>query len=257
MSSQPKRPPRGERLEGRVVLVTGAGRGIGAAIAQRCSEAGARVTVNYLEQEDTARRVVKDIASEGGDAIAIRADVRQSDETRRLVDETLDEFGRLDVLINNAHTPFSITEFSSLMWEDIQTQMDGVLRSAYLCTAAALPHLYTSSDAAIVNISSVTVTKPVVGMTHRTIAKAALDGFTRSLAVELAPGGIRVNGIAVGWTHTDQLSQFSESELRARTDEIPLNRLASPREVAECAVFLASALSSYLTGAVIPCSGGL
>lgn len=244
-------------LKNKTILVTGSGRGIGAAIAVRCAEEGARVVVNYLQDKVAAETTVSAIRNSGGKGIAIQANVRDPLQTESLVSQTVRTFGTLDVLINNAHTPFEQTSFENLTWEQIDEQISGTLRSAFHCSQFTLPHLKRGPSSSILNVSSVTVRLPEVGFSHRNIAKAALEELTRCLAVELADTGIRVNGLSVGWTDTDQTKSFSADYIQRKTSEIPMKRFARPEEIADAAIFLISPLSTYITGTVLPVAGGL
>jgi 3-oxoacyl-[acyl-carrier protein] reductase len=241
----------------RVVVVTGSGRGIGAAIAIRLAQSGARVAVNYFKDKDSAFQVLSRIRSTEGDAILVQADVREPDQARRLIDEAVSAFGRLDALINNAHTLFERASILDLSWEQIQEQIDGSLRSSFYCSKYAIPYMKVGKCPAILNISSVTAQLPEMGFAHRNVAKAALEGFTRCLAVETAPLGIRVNALSVGWTETNQLGEFCVDFLDRKKLDIPMKRFASPEEIAEIAFFMLSPVSSYMTSVVLPVTGGL
>ena len=241
----------------RTILVTGAGRGIGAAIATRCAAAGLQVVVNYLNNHDAARETLRRVEAAGGDGILIQADVREEGDVRRLVKSATDAYGGIDALVNNAHTPFAPATMPEVEWPEVQAQIDGTLRSAFLCTKAALPFLRVGAAPAILNVSSVTVAVPASGFLCRDVAKAALEGLTRSVAHELAPLGIRVNALSAGWTETDQLKSMPAATRESARGSIPLRRFADPTEIAEAALFLISPRSSYLTGTVFPASGGL
>ena len=244
-------------LKDKVVLITGSGRGLGSEIAVRCAEQGARIAVNFLRDTVAAEGTLNRIRQVGGEGILVQADVRDPDQAHRLIEAATDAFSGLDVLINNAHTPFQWVGISELAWEQMQEQLDGTLHSSFNCTKFALPHLAVSDCPAILNISSITARLPERGYAHRNIAKAALEEFTQCLAVELCEMGIRVNALSVGWTETDQLADLPESYLEQKRQEIPLRRFASPSEIAEVAAFMISSASSYITGTVLPVAGGL
>jgi len=244
-------------LRPRVVLVTGSGRGIGAELARRCAEAGYAVCVNYLENEGTAEETYERVRAFGHPCHLSRADVRLATDVEQLVNETVSRLGGLDVLINNAHTPFTPKPFAELTWDGLQEQYDGIIRSAFLCTKAALPFLRKGISPTVLNMSSVTVMHPEVGFLHRDTAKAALETFTRSMSVELANDGIRVNALSIGWTCTEQLGKLDDDFLLRKQQEIPLKRFAEPREIAEAALFLISPGASYVTGSILSVDGGL
>lgn len=241
----------------RVVLVTGSGRGIGAEVASRCAEMGYAVCVNYLKNERTARQTFGRIQAFGHPSHLCQADVRVSHDVERLVRRTVSNLGGLDVLVNNAHTLFRPKNFQKLTWAEFQEQFEGTVRSAFLCTKVALPFLRKGISPAILNISSVTILQPQPGFVHRDTAKAALETFTRSVSIELATEGVRMNALSVGWTFTDQLKNVGNALLGSIERGIPLRRFAQPREIAEAALFLISPAASYLTGMVMPVDGGI
>lgn len=245
------------RLEHSVIVVTGSARGIGAAIAERCAQEGASVIINYLINDKIASETLENIKKSGGSGISVKADVRKPNDASRLIRKTIEAFGRLDILVNNSHTPFEFVDFENVTWKMIAEQIDGTLRSSYNCIKYALPYLEQGDTSAILNISSITVNHPVPGFCHRNVAKAALEGLTRSLAIELIDSGIRVNALAVGWTHTDQTGGLPKEYLADMSVSIPMRRFATPNEIAKAAVFLISPMSSYITGTVLPIAGGL
>ena len=244
-------------LEGKTVLVTGSGRGIGSAIVVRCAREGAKVVINYLHNRESAENTLAVVQNNGGEGILIKADVRENQEVHKLISETVRVFGGIDILINNAHTPFQPTLFENLTWNDILTQVEGVLSNAFYCIKHALPYLERSSSGVILNMSSITVRVPEKGFCHRNVAKAALEGLTHSLANELAEKGVRVNALSVGWTETDQLKHFPLEYRVQKAATIPMRRFAVPEEIADSALYFVSQLSNYTTGTVFPVAGGL
>lgn len=246
-----------KRIDGKVILITGSGRGIGSAIACKCAKEGAEVIVNYLENEKTAQETVDKIKTCGGSAIPIQADVTDNRQCCKLIDEVCKIYNRLDIVVNNAHRPFIPMAFNRLEWNDLMDQFKGTFGNAFFCTKYALPLLRKSKESVILNMSSYTVCRPEVGFISRNIAKAAIEALTRSLAIELASDNIRVNTMSIGWTKTDQLQGYSKEYMSQMKSGIPLGRLATPDEIAETAMFLVSPMSSYMTGTILPVAGGL
>jgi 3-oxoacyl-[acyl-carrier protein] reductase len=249
-------------LQGKAVLVTGASRGIGAAIAQAFAAQGASVAVNFLKDSGAAQQVVDACVKAGGDAVALQADVTVPEQATSLVARTIEAFGRLDVLVNNAFAPYAFdperrTTFGALAWPDYLRQFEGSVGAAFHMCHAALPHLRARAQGAIVNIASDLVEDPVVPYHDYGTAKSALVGFSRQLAAELGPQGVRVNCVAPGLVHPTAGSagtraSFRESIMAAT----PLRRLARPEDVAGPVVFLASAASAFITGQVLLVDGG-
>jgi 3-oxoacyl-[acyl-carrier protein] reductase len=248
---------------GQVVLVTGASRGIGAAVARAFAEQEATVAVNFLRDADAAQEVVRQCKAAGGDAFAVQADVTDAAQAGQLVERVAQEAGRIDALVNNAFRAYAFDPeqrqvFGELAWSDYQAQFEGSVGAAFHMCRAVLPHFRRRAEGSIVNIVSNLVEHPVVPYHDYTTAKAALVGFSRNLASELGPLGIRVNCVAPGLVHPTTGSagtraQFRESLLAAT----PLRRLARPEDIAGPVLFLASKWSGFVTGQVLLVDGGL
>jgi 3-oxoacyl-[acyl-carrier protein] reductase len=246
-----------EKLEGKVAVVTGASKGIGASIALQLSAEGAAVVVNYAASKEGAERVVAKIAAKGGRAKAVQADVAKKADIQRLFAETKAAFGRLDILVNNA----GIYEFSPLEAitpEHFHKQFDLNVLGLLLTTQEAVKH-FGPSGGSIVNISSVVATLAPPNGSVYSGTKAAVNAITKSLAKELGPSKIRVNAINPGMVETEGLhaAGIPESDFRRQVEaQTPLGRIGQPQDIAPAAVFLASSDSGWITGETLYISGG-
>ncbi len=236
-------------------VVTGASRGIGAAIAAELARSGYGVCVNYLSSGAAAERVVASIEREGGRAIAVRADVRDDAAVREMVADAAEAFGGLRVLVNNVGTSAHAT-LDALSPADWNNAIASNLSSAFYAAKAALPYLRREPWARIINIASL---RAMIGSDHGVqyaAAKAGLLGLTKSLALELAPA-ITVNAVSPGYTRTDMTRASLEREEEKIASRIPARRVAEPREIARLVAFLASEDAGYITGQTINQNGGI
>lgn len=250
-------------FQGKVVLVTGASRGIGAAIAKAFAQQGATVVVNYLSNDAAAAEVVEACQAAGGDAWAVKADVGSETAVRVMVDEVVREFGQIDVVVNNAFSPYAFdpqarSRFDELSWSDYRSQFDGTVGAAFNVCRAVLPLFTQRAQGSIVNIVSNLVENPVVAYHDYTTAKAALVAFSRNLASEFGPLGIRVNCVAPGLVYPTEASRATRESFReSLIAATPLRRIARPEDVAGPVLFLASDWSGFMTGQVLFVDGGL
>lgn len=250
-------------LSGKVALVTGGGRGIGAAIAKGLAAAGATVVVNYRQDEAAAEAVAAACRAAGGEGVPWRADVTDPAAVAALAEDLSDEFGRLDALICNAFAPMSFDAearkpFRDLRWEDYRRQFEGSVGASFVICHALLPLMERHPGGSIVTIASDLVERPSVPYHDYVTAKSGLVGFTRALAADLGPLGIRANCIAPGLVWPTEASRQAREELKqAIAAATPLRRLATPQDVAGTALFLVSELASFVTGQTIHVDGGL
>lgn len=251
------------KFHDRAILVTGASRGIGAAIARAFAAEGGIVIVNYRANEAAAEAVAAECRTVGGEALAIAADVTSPDAVATMATRIAEEVGRLDVVVNNAFAPYRFdpdnrARFWETPWEAYEQQFDGAVKAAYTVSRTMLPLLQRRSDAAIINLASDLVTRPSIPYHDYTTAKAALVGFSRNLAAELGPLGIRVNCVAPGLVYPTQASEATPEEVREMLiAQTPLRRIATPADVAGPVLFLASAWSGFVTGQTLHVDGGL
>ena len=239
------------RLAEKVAIVTGGSRGIGRAIAIRLAEAGARVVVNYRDNEQAAAEVKAEIERAGGAAHIVRGSVAETGAATAMVNEAVRRFGRLDILVNNAGI---LTRQFAMMTkpESWRNTIDVNLSGPFYCAQAALVQLVEQRAGSIINIASVGAIRGLRGQASYASAKAGLLALTRTLACEVARYGVRVNAIAPGFIATDMLSERDVAEAKA----VPLG-LGQPDDVAHMAVFLASDLARYITGQTMIVDGGL
>ncbi|MGP0065609.1 MAG: SDR family NAD(P)-dependent oxidoreductase [Isosphaeraceae bacterium] len=245
------------KLSGRVAVVTGASKGIGASIALHLAAEGAAVVVNYASSKEGADRVVGEIVGNGGKAIAVRANVADQADIRRLFAEAKQAFGRLDILVNNA----GIYEFATIEGvtaEHFHKMFDLNVLGLLLATQEAVKY-FGDSGGNIVNISSVVATLAPPATSVYSATKAAVNAVTRSLAQELGPRNIRVNAINPGMVETEGVhaAGFADSDFRKQVEsQTPLGRIGQPKDIAPAAVFLASSDSAWLTGETLYIAGG-
>lgn len=244
------------RFEGKVALVTGASRGIGRAIALALAAEGADVAVNYAGSEAAAKEVAAEIEAMGRKAFVIQADIASTEASTAMVDAVVKEFGRVDVLVNNA----GITRDGLLMRmkeEDWDAVITTNLKGVFNCTKAAIKYMMKQKSGNIVNISSIVGVMGNAGQANYCAAKAGVIGFTKATAKEVAARGIRVNAIAPGFIKTDMTSVLSEKVVETMLAGIPLNRLGETEDIAKAVLFLASSDANYITGQTLHVDGGM
>jgi len=244
------------KLEGQVAVVTGASRGIGRAIAIKLASMGARVVVNYRSNQAAAEQVLDLIRQQGGQAIAVRADVSVFADAQRLIQTALDQWGKVDILVNNAGTTRD-TLLVRMTEEDWDLVLDTDLKSAFNCTKAAQRPMIKQRYGRIVNISSVAGIAGNAGQANYTAAKAGLIGFTKAVAKEVGSRNITVNAIAPGYIPTDLSSSIPPELIAKGMDMTPLGHPGTTEDIANAVAFLVSDDASYITGQVLAVDGGL
>jgi 3-oxoacyl-[acyl-carrier protein] reductase len=252
------------QLHDMVVLVTGASRGVGAALARALGAAGARVCVNFHRSADAAAAVVADVTAAGGHAFAHQADVPDADAVSDMVEAIVARYGRIDAVINNALPAYSFdpsapyTKLETIRWEHFQTQFEGAVRAAFNTARAAAPHMQARGYGKIVNIATNLIYNPVVTYHDYTAAKAAMVGLTRTLATELGPQGIRVNLVAGGLLSVTDASKVTTPEVfQYVANASPLRRVVTTEDFARAVLFFVAAESDPITGQSIAVDGGL
>ncbi|CEQ27904.1 3-oxoacyl-[acyl-carrier-protein] reductase [Paraclostridium sordellii] len=243
-------------LNGKVALITGGSRGIGKAIAIKLASYKANIVINYTSNKEHALKVKEEIESYGVKSIVIKCDVSKSDEVNNMIEEVVKEFGQIDILVNNA----GITRDGLLMRmkeEDFDSVIDINLKGVFNCTKSATKYMMKKRYGKIINISSVVGLIGNAGQANYCASKAGVIGLTKSSARELASRNINVNAIAPGFIDTDMTSVLNENLKETMLKNIPQNRFGSPEDVANLVSFLASDMSSYITGQIINVDGGM
>lgn len=246
-------------LKGKVALVTGSSSGIGRATAEALAANGARVAINFHRNEAGADAARKSIVDRGGRAIVVQADVTRASDVESLVKQAVAELGPIDILVNNAGSlieRLKILELSEERWDEV---IDLNLKSAFLCCKAVAGSMMERKTGAIINLSSIAGRNGgALGSIHYSTAKGGLITFTKGLAKELGPFGVRVNAVSPGVIDTPYHEQFSTPEaMKSYVGMIPLGRIGTPAEVAQVICFLASDAASYLAGETIEINGGM
>ncbi|MFN5444046.1 MAG: 3-oxoacyl-[acyl-carrier-protein] reductase [Crocinitomicaceae bacterium] len=243
-------------LQDKVVLITGASRGIGKAIAEECVNQGAKVAFTYISSEEKAKALEAELTANGGVAKGFKSDAGDFEQAQKLVDDVVAEFGTVDVLVNNA----GITRDTLLMrmteqqWDEV---INTNLKSAFNLTKAVQKPMLKARYGSIINMSSVVGVSGNAGQANYAASKAGLIGFTKSVAQELGSRNIRCNAIAPGFIETEMTGALDEKVVQEWRNSIPLKRGGSPLDVANATVFLASDMSAYVTGQTLHVCGGM
>lgn len=243
------------KLDSKVALITGSTKGIGRETALALAREGMKVIVNFSKDTNAAKKVETDLKNIDAEYLIIQANIMHHETVEEMIAKAVDHFGQIDVLVNNAGITADATasKMSYQLWHDVlQTNLNG----AFYCTKACLPIMYSKKSGVIVNISSIMGIIGNYGQINYSASKAALIGFTKTLAKESAKNGVRVNAIAPGFVETEMLLTIPESARQEHLKRIPLGRFAKPQEIANLVCFLSSEASSYINGQVIVIDGG-
>ena len=243
-------------LKDKVALITGASRGIGAASAKAIANHGATVVINYIKSKDKAEELLDEIKKAGGSGMVFQADVRDQGAVNDMVESTLKEFGKIDVLVNNANINFPIRPFIELTWDQIEAKILGEMKALYNCSQAVLKDMLNRKSGKLVFVSSSLSRFPGFGFSAHAAAKSAMDSLAKVMAMELGPSGITVNVVGPGLTLTDATAGQPKEVHEQVAAITPLRRLGMPDDIAGVVLFLASSLSDYLNGEYIPVTGG-
>lgn len=244
-------------LAGKVAVVTGSSRGIGAATARLLAAHGARVTVNFHLNRDRGEEVLASIREQGGEGILVQADVTNPGQVNSLIQETVDTLGPVDILVNNANIYFPIKAFLEYTWDDFENKLLQEMKAAFHPCKAVAAGMARRRSGCIINVSSGLSRQPGLGFCAHTSAKSALDGFSKALAQELGPHGIRVNVVAPGLTLTDATAGQPKEMLDAIAQHTPLRRVGEPEDVAGAVLFFCTDWARFVSGAYLPVSGGI
>lgn len=243
-------------LTGKTALVTGAGRGIGRAIALTLARAGADVAVNYSGSQEAAEQVVREIEALGRKAVALQADISREEECRRLFDETAEALGDVDILVNNAG--ITRDNLAVRMSEgEFDAVLDTNLKGAFFCMKLAGKMMMKKRSGRIISISSISGVRGNAGQINYCAAKAGVIGMTKCLARELAGRNVTVNAVAPGYIDTDMTAVLPEKVRTNVLAQVPLGRMGRPEDIAEAVAFLAFEGAGYITGQVIQVDGGM
>lgn len=243
-------------LKGKNAIVTGASRGIGRAIALKLAELGCNLVLNYRSDVNSVQEVVKEIEAMGVKALVVQGDVSSFEEAKKIVDAAKENLGSIDILVNNA----GITKDTLIMRmkeEDFDKVIEVNLKGAFNCIRHAVPIMIKQKSGRIINISSVVGLSGNAGQVNYAAAKAGIIGITKSVAKEIASRGITVNAVAPGFIETDMTEVLGDKVKENIKASIPLNRLGEPADIANTVAFLASDMSTYITGQVISVDGGM
>ena len=240
----------------RTYVITGASRGIGKGAALCLAKSGANIIINYNKNEEAARQTAREVMALGGECEIFKADISSFSLAKEMIDFSISRFGKVDGLVNNAGIALPISPFDLTEKEDWERVFSVNVFGAFNCTKAVLHHMISNKAGSIVNVSSVWGISGGSCEAVYSASKSALIGFTKAMAKELAPSGIRVNAVAPGIIKTEMNSHLNESELLEIERDIPLGKMGTIEDIGKIIAFLCSEKSSYITGEIIKADGG-
>jgi len=243
-------------LNEKVAVITGSSRGIGAATAILLAKAGANVVINYHRSEKEALDVLEKVKATGQKGITVQADVRKKEDVKKLVDQTIHAFGKVDILISNANIAFAFKPFMEMSWDEFSNKLNDEMRSAFHLCQEVVPHMEKQGGGKIVLISSGLSRTPAEGFIAHGTAKAAIVTFAKYLAQELGPKNIATNVIAPGLVLTDATKDQPQEMHESIRSFTPLKRLAEPEDVAGAVLSMVADWNTYVNGAYLPVNGG-
>jgi len=243
-------------LKNKVALVTGASRGLGAAMARKLGACGARVAVNYFGSPEKAQKVAEDVKRAGGDAQAFKADVRDEREVEKLIRDVTGRFGPVDILVVNATGPQPFIKLEELTWRGCLDQLEFFVKSPLILAKAVVGPMKQRKWGRIINIGSEVFERGVAEFSNYVSAKGAQMGLTRSWAMELAKSGITVNLVAPGWIPTERHANDPQESKDAYASAVPMGRMGTDEDIANAVAFLASDAAKFITGQKISVNGG-
>ncbi|WP_425255130.1 SDR family NAD(P)-dependent oxidoreductase [Mammaliicoccus sciuri] len=244
-------------LNDKVAIITGSSRGMGASTAKLFAKQGAKVVVNFAQNKEAAEEVVRTIQDNGGQAIAVQADVRNKEQMEALVNQTVKQYGKVDILVNNAAIHFTFKPFENIEWDEFIPKIEEEMKAAFVSTKAVLPIMKEHGNGKLIYISSSLSNQPLPGFIAHGTAKSALNAFVRYIAQEYGGQNIKANAIGPGMVDTDLTKDTPQEDKEQTAMFTPLGRIAQPDDVAQVALFLASDQSEFVTGSYIPVSGGM
>jgi len=244
-------------LANRVALITGSARGTGAGIARVFAREGASVVINQVKDEGNPQQVLEEIRAAGGKVLFLKADITDEVQVREMIRKAEDAFGKVDILVSNYAAAIPRKSFTDTTWTEWQEQIDTTLKAAFLCAQAILPGMKARRWGRIISINTIGIHQPAPYYHGYTAAKTAMLGFTRNLAVEVGQYNITVNIVSPGLTFTEEVKTMLTPETQEKHEkQVPLRRTGTVEDTAHAALFLASELSSFVTGLYLPVCGG-